>query len=140
MKYLTRELLILAIMGSWFPLVADAQPSSIDMQIQAIHQAAPQERVKLMNAFKEQLASMNAEERSAAISEMRTQMQGHQGRETQQHQEMREHAQHEQMQQSERMQRMDQMQERHAGEQMNREMQGHVNNNQGHTPRQPRER
>ena len=140
MKYLTRELLILAIMGSLFPLAADTQSSSIDMQIKAIHQAAPQERVKLMNAFKEQLASMNAEERSAAISEMRTQMQGHQGRETQPHQEMREHAQHEQMQQSERMQRMDQMQERHAGEQMNREMQGHVNNNQGHTPRQPRER
>ena len=138
MQYLKRLLFILAIiMGGLVQLVADTQPSSIDMQIQAINQAAPQERVKLMNQFKEQLASMNADERSVAISEMRSQMQGHESKQTQQ--QMREHAQHDQMQHSEGMQRMDQMQERHAGEQLNREIQGHFNNNQGHTPRQPRE-
>ena len=139
MKYLTKELLLLAVIGSLVHLSADTSPSSIDMQITAINQAAPEERVKLMNEFKEQLASMNADERSAAISEMRSQMQGHKSQETQQHQEMREHAQHAQMQQSEHMQRMDQIQERHAGEQMNREMQGTFDNNQGHMPTQPRE-
>ena len=136
MQGLKSYLVILVAMGSLVYVAADTEPSSIDMQIKAINKAAPQERVKLMNQFKEQLASMNADERAAAIGEMRSQMQGHENK--QQHQEMRGHAQHDQMQQSERMQRSEQMQERHAGEQLNREIKGHLNNNQGHTPTQPR--
>jgi len=136
MNYLMRELFILLFMGSLVHLLAQRVPSSIDMQIKAINNAAPQERVKLMNQFKEQLASMNADARAAAISEMRSQIQGHEN--GQPHQEMREHAQHEQMQHSGSMQRSEQMQERHGGEQINRALQGHLNNNQGHTPSQPR--
>ncbi len=140
MTYLKKELSILIIIGSLVQLVADTTPSSIDMQIKAINQAAPQERVKLMNQFKEQLANMNSDERSAAISEMRSQMQGHTSEQTPQHQELQERVQHEQMQQSESMQRIDQMQERHVGGQLNREMQGSFDANQGHGPTQPRER
>ena len=52
-----------------------ASDASIDAQIQAIQEASPQERVGLMNAFKTQLSTMNAEDRLAAIEQMRTQMQ-----------------------------------------------------------------
>lgn len=45
---------------------------SINTQIEMIQKAPPQERVELMNRLKVQLASMNEEERSIAISSLRT--------------------------------------------------------------------
>ena len=39
--------------------------TTIDVQIQAIQDATPAERVQLMNQFKIQVSNMNAEDRSA---------------------------------------------------------------------------
>ncbi len=56
------------------------QPSQVDVdaQIAAIQQADPQERVELMNSFKEQLMQLNEEQRGEAIAKMRSEMQHHQ--------------------------------------------------------------
>ena len=86
---------------------------SIDQQITAMQQATPQERVKLMNQFKQHLASMNAEERSKSITQLREKMQQN----TQTTSKMtHSNAQHDQMQQSEKLQRMEQMQQRHGAD------------------------
>ena len=50
--------------------------SGIDAQITKIQNAPAQERVKLMNQFKEQLANMNVQERTDAIAQMQKKMQG----------------------------------------------------------------
>ena len=64
---------ILALVGSLtLGLAADA---TIDAQIEKIQNAPAQERVKLMNEFKQQLASMNQEQRQEAISAMQAKMQ-----------------------------------------------------------------
>lgn len=47
---------------------------SVDAQIEKIKNAKASERVALMNEFKKQVMTMNAEERQAAISEMQTKM------------------------------------------------------------------
>ena len=49
---------------------------SIDAQIANIKSASAAERVKLMNQFKEKLATMNLEDRTAAISAMQTKING----------------------------------------------------------------
>ena len=48
---------------------------SVDTQIKAIQAAPAQERVQLMNEFKQKLMQMNQEERMAAIQEMQSKMQ-----------------------------------------------------------------
>lgn len=48
---------------------------SVDAQIEAIQAAPAQERIELMNEFKQKLMQMNQEERMAAIQEMQTKMQ-----------------------------------------------------------------
>jgi len=48
---------------------------SVDEQIAAIQEAPAQERVRLMNQFKQRLANMNEEDRVAAIQQLQTQMQ-----------------------------------------------------------------
>jgi len=108
---------------------------SIDQQIAAMQQATPQERVKLMNQFKQQLASMNAEERSKSITQLREKMQQQNTQRTSK--ETRTNAQHDQMQQSQQLQQMEQMQERHGGEQYMNEMKqdaGKIGNNLPHKP------
>ena len=50
--------------------------SGIDAQITKIQNAPAQERVQLMNQFKEQLANMNVQERTDAIAQMQEKMQG----------------------------------------------------------------
>ena len=70
----TKILLSLAVMGT-LTLGFAQTDVSVDVQIQAIQNAAPAERVQLMNEFKTQRSNMNAEDRSAAITQMRTQMQ-----------------------------------------------------------------
>ena len=76
----TKILLSLVVMGTLTLGFADANtpaPTGIDAQITAIQTAKPEDRVALMNQFKTQLSTMNAEERSAAISQMQAKMQGH---------------------------------------------------------------
>ncbi|QOP42449.1 DUF4175 domain-containing protein [Sulfurimonas sediminis] len=51
----------------------------IDAQIEAIQSAPEQERVELMNEFKQRLMQMNQEERMAAIQEMQSKMQAEAG-------------------------------------------------------------
>jgi hypothetical protein len=48
--------------------------TSIDAQISAIKNAAPSERVKLMNAFKVRVSQMNHQEQANAITAMHSQM------------------------------------------------------------------
>jgi len=48
---------------------------SVDAQIEAIQTAPAQERVQLMNEFKQKLMTMNQEDRMAAIQEMQSKMQ-----------------------------------------------------------------
>jgi len=48
---------------------------SVDAQIEAIQTAPAQERVRLMNQFKQRLMQMNQEDRMAAIQEMQSKMQ-----------------------------------------------------------------
>lgn len=96
---------------------------SVDQQIAAMQQATPQERVKLMNQFKQHLATMNTQERAKSISELREKMQAHSNHTADTHgTQMHTNAQRNQMQQNEKMQRMEQMQERHGGEQYMQEM------------------
>ena len=128
----------------WIPLLfisitclSANETLSIDQQITAMQQATPQERVKLMNQFKQQLASMNAEERSKSITQLREKMQQN----TQTASKMtHSNAQHDQMQQSEKLQRMEQMQQRHGGDQYIHEMRqegGEIGNNLPHKPQLP---
>ena len=49
--------------------------STVDQQISTILNAAPQERVKLMNEFKQRLSTMSSNERASAITQMRSNMQ-----------------------------------------------------------------
>ena len=55
--------LVLLLVGSPFVTAED-----IDAKMQKIREASPQERVKLMNALKREIATMNKNERDAAIS------------------------------------------------------------------------
>ena len=48
---------------------------SIDAQIEAIQAAPAQERVQLMNQFKQRLATMNEEQRTEAIAQLQEKMQ-----------------------------------------------------------------
>jgi len=92
---------------------------SIDQQIAAMRQATPQERVTLMNQFKQQLATMNAQERAKSISQLREKMQQ---KSAQEEQTMHNKVQQDQMQQSEKIQRMEQMQQQHGGDQYMHQM------------------
>jgi len=128
----------------WIPLflasmtlLSAQEPLTIDQQIEAIQKAAPQERVKLMNQFKQQLASMNAEERSKSISQLRTKMQGTQEHTASEH--INSEAQRDQMQQNEHLQRVEQMQQQHGGQQiheMETEM-GEIGENLPVQPKKP---
>ena len=64
-----KSTLILMILGTLTVALADV---SVDAQIAAIANAAPEERVSLVNKFKERLATMNGDERASAIAQMRS--------------------------------------------------------------------
>jgi hypothetical protein len=123
MKALTTTLWISLLAATLTSLSASEQ-ISIDQQITAMQNASPHERVKLMNQFKQQLASMNAQERSKSITRLREQMKA-EGEHVNDHVDKKENhteAQRDQMQQSEHLQRMEQMQQRHGGDQQMHEM------------------
>ena len=64
---------ILALVGTLtLGLAADA---TIDAQIERIQNAPAQERVKLVNEFKQQLMTMNKEQRQEAVATMQAKMQ-----------------------------------------------------------------
>ena len=124
----TKIILSLAVIGT-LTLGFAATDVTIDAQIEAIQSAPASERAELMNEFKTQLSNMNAEDRSAAI----TQMQEHgesgemnheqmQGRGAQ----MQEHASEMQMEHSQEMNRMQNMNQQQAGSQL-----GHENSMSG---------
>jgi len=116
---MTKSLITLALLGSLTLTLADA---SVDAQITAIQNAPAQERVALMNQFKQELATMNAEERSAAISIMQTKMQARQGEHQAQgdmtRMRMQEHAGEMQMEQNGQMSQMQNMNQHQAGGQL----------------------
>jgi hypothetical protein len=74
---ITNIALSLALLGTLSLGMADdtTTTTSVDSEIAAIQAAPAQERVQLMNQFKERLASMNEADRAAAITQLRTQMQ-----------------------------------------------------------------
>ncbi|WP_297442229.1 hypothetical protein [Sulfurimonas sp.] len=68
---LTTILLTTALMGAFtLTMAEDTTTTSIDAQIQQIKNASPDERVELMNEFKQRVMTMNQEDRQAAIKEM----------------------------------------------------------------------
>ncbi len=73
MKRITTTLMVL---GTLTLGLADA---NIDAQISEIRNAPAQDRVKLTNEFKQQIATMNKEDRSEAISKLQVQMRSEQG-------------------------------------------------------------
>lgn len=109
----------LMLLGSLTLGMADA---TIDEQITAIKNAPAQERVQLMNQFKERLATMNASEREAAIKQLRTQVQTRQqsddneGEQLKTRTQTQERSRVNQMQQAEQMQRTEEMQQRQYGD------------------------
>ena len=73
MKRITTTLIVL---GTLTLGLADA---NIDTQISQIRNAPAQDRVKMMNEFKQQMATMNKEDRSEAISRLQVQRRSEQG-------------------------------------------------------------
>lgn len=93
--------------------------ATIDEQIAAIGAAETQEeRIELVNEFKETVSALSAEERDAAITELRATMNkdGEQ-LQTQTQTRTRERSRVNQMEQTEEMQRTQQMQQNQAGSQ-----------------------
>lgn len=69
MKIFTNAVLLLTLSST----LLIAEPS-IDTQIQEIRNAAPSERVELMNELKMRLSTMNSNDRSSAITQLRSHM------------------------------------------------------------------
>lgn len=91
--------------------------ATIDEQIAAIGAAeTPQERIELVNEFKETVSALSAEERDAAIAELRATM-NKDGEQLQTQTQTRERSRVNQMEQTEEMQRTQQMQQNQAGSQ-----------------------
>ncbi len=64
---------ILALVGTL--TLGLAAGATIDAKIERIQNAPAQERVKLMNEFKQELMTMNQEQRQEAVSKMQAEMQ-----------------------------------------------------------------
>ena len=108
----------LMLLGNLTLATADV---SVDQQMAAIANASPQERVTLVNEFKERLATMNDEERASAISKMRSTMSSNDAKQTQSKSQTRQRARMGQMEQNQEMQQMQQMSQRQTGSQAMRQ-------------------
>ena len=73
MKPITLGAAALILLGTLALGIADT--ISVDEEIAAIQEAPAQERVRLMNQFKQRLATMNETEREAAITQLRAETQ-----------------------------------------------------------------
>jgi len=121
----TKIVLSAALIGAFTLGMADdtAQTdttTTVDTQIEAIQAAPAQERVQLMNEFKQKLMQMNQEDRMAAIQEMQSKMQTSQNGEAMgdmTRTRTQEHAQEMQMQNNEQMNTIQNMTQQQAGNQ-----------------------
>ena len=104
---------ILILLGTFTLATADVV---VDEQIAAIAAATPEERVILVNDFKETLSTMNDEERAAAIDQMRATM-AETGEQVQTHTQTRQRSRLGQMQQNEDAQMSQQMSQLQTGSQ-----------------------
>ena len=75
MKSLKKSLFLLVILGNLTVSIADL---SIDEKIENIKNAPAEKRVEMMNQFKLQMAKMNQQERSNAISKLQKKIQNKQ--------------------------------------------------------------
>jgi thioredoxin-related protein len=57
-------------------ILSSLHAENLDMEMQKIREASPQERVKLMNKLKRRIIQMNKSERSVAINKLRTHLKG----------------------------------------------------------------
>lgn len=108
---------ILALVGTLtLGLAADA---TIDAQIEKIQNAPAQERVQLMNEFKQQLATMNKEQRQEAVAKMQAEMQAAgEMTKTQAQERKREHVAAAQAEATQEMNRHQNMQQNQMGNQV----------------------
>lgn len=95
-------------------LAQSIQDEHVAMKINAIKDAEPAERVKLMNQFKLELAQMNQEERADTIDKMQKQMNKEQVR-------VQENVQNRQMDHMQKTTNMEQMNQRQGAEQFRQE-------------------
>ena len=103
----------LMLLGTLTLSMAD---TTVDEQIAAIAAATPEERVALVNGFKETLSTMNNNERAAAIAQMRSSMSST-GEQMQTQTQTRLKSRMGQMEQTDEMQRMQQMNQQQTGSQ-----------------------
>jgi hypothetical protein len=96
-------------------LAQSIQDERVAQKINAIKNAEPAERVKLMNQFKLELAKMNQEERAEAITQMQKQMNKEQVR-------VQERVQNMQMDQMQKTNSMEQMNQRQGADQFAQEI------------------
>ncbi len=121
----TKIVLSAALIGAFtLGMADDTAPTdtttTVDTQIEAIQSAPAQERVQLMNEFKQKLMQMNQEDRMAAIQEMQSKMQTSQNGEAMgdmTRTRTQEHAQEMQMQTNEQMNNTQNMMQQQAGNQ-----------------------
>lgn len=90
-----------------------ADDISIDAEIEAIKNAPLQERVRLMNQFKQKLSQLNQEERSEAIEKLQIKTQT----QTQTRTELQERTQKMQMNNEREISQMNNMNQQQAGQQ-----------------------
>jgi len=117
--------------------------ATIDSQIAAIQAAPAQERVQMMNEFKQKLMQMNQEDRMAAIAEMQKEMAGHKDAMQQQgeqmqaqmqehmQEKMQKHAEGMQMEHMQDMTQMQNMNQHQAGNQWQHEQNDIMQHNGG---------
>ncbi len=74
-----RLAMTLALLGSLTAVMAAEATVSVEAQIEAIEKAPQQERVRLMNQLKEQLATMSPEERQKVMQELHLRVQNQTG-------------------------------------------------------------
>jgi len=108
----TKILLSIAVMGTLTLGFADATNTHTNTQItqkvEAIQNAAPQDRTAMMNELKSQMQNMSQADKTATMKQMKVIPQQHQGK-------MQEHAQEMQMSHSDNMNREQNMNQHQAG-------------------------
>jgi len=129
---LVKVTLSVALLGALSLGMAD-ETANIDAQIETVQSAPAQERVQMMNEFKQKLTTMNQEDRMAAIAQMQEKMHGnmqvggefgsHEGANggmgEQTHQRAHDMVQEHQMNANEHMGQMQNTNQNHVGSQFN---------------------
>jgi len=131
-----KTLRLIATLMLFGSLTLGMAEATIDEQISAIQSATPEERVTLVNEFKETLSALSTEERTEAITQLRSTMsEDGEALQTQTQTKMRIRSRENQAEQTEDMQMSQQMQQKQAGTQAMQEGQiGAGTPLDGHTP------